>query len=101
MAGVMGLGAMGGAQAADMPDRDSASDRAVASQSDSVRLSDLEDQVKDLAKVDRKAAKGYEASKNLHDKWLMKSKSPEDMKRADKDFARSLQTIIKISWNIN
>ena len=101
MAGVMGLGAMGGAQAADMPDRDSASDRAVASQSDSVRLSDLEDQVKDLAKVDRKAAKGYEASKNLHDKWLMKSKSPEDMKRADKDFARSLQTIIKISSNIN
>ena len=101
MAGVMGLGAMGGAQAADMPDRDSASDRAVASQSDSVRLSDLEDQVKDLAKVDRKAAKGYEASKNLYDKWLMKSKSPEDMKRADKDFARSLQTIIKISSNIN
>ena len=100
MAGVMGLGALGGAQAADMPDRDSASDRGVASQSDSVRLSDLEDQVKDLAKVDRKAAKSYEASKDLHDKWLMKSKSPEDMKRADKDYARQLQLIIKLSTKV-
>ena len=56
MAGVMGLSALGGASAADMPGKDPGADRPVAAQSEYGSMIEIEGKVKDLAKVDAKAA---------------------------------------------
>ena len=99
MAGVMGLGAIGGASAADMTDKDSAADRPVATKSEYSSMIEVEGKVRDLAKVDKQAAKSYEATKNLYNKLLGKAKSSDDMKQIDKEYTKSLQTIIDLSLN--
>jgi hypothetical protein len=99
MAGIMGLGAMGGASAADMPGKDIGSDKPVAQVNAYKSMLEVEREVQDLAKVDKQAAKSYEATKSYYNKLLGKAKSPEDMKEIDKEYTKSLQTIIKLSTN--
>ena len=94
MAGVMGLGAMGGASAADMPGKDPGADRPVAAQSEYGSMIEIEGKVKDLAKVDKKAAKSYEATKSYYTKLLGKAKSSADTKEIDKEYTKALQSII-------
>jgi hypothetical protein len=100
MAGIMGLGAMGGASAADMPGKDIGSDKPVAQVNAYKSMLEVEREVQDLAKVDKQAAKSYEATKSYYNKLLGKAKSPEDMKEIDKEYTKSLQTIIKLSTNL-
>jgi chromosome segregation ATPase len=97
MAGVMGLSALGGAQAADMPGQDSAANTPVATQSAYSSMIELENKVKDLAKVDARAAKSYEATKNYYTKLLGKAQSSEEAKKVDQEYAKSLQNIIRLS----
>jgi hypothetical protein len=100
MAGIMGLGALGGASAADMPGKDIGSDKPVAQVNAYKSMLEVEREVQDLAKVDKQAAKSYEATKSYYNKLLGKAKSPEDMKEIDKEYTKSLQTIIKLSTNL-
>ena len=94
MAGVMGLSALGGASAADMPGKDPGADRPVAAQSEYGSMIEIEGKVKDLAKVDKKAAKSYEATKSYYTKLLGKAKSSADTKEIDKEYTKALQSII-------